>query len=81
MVHNQTVRKMEILGDNETSPILSKNLESQNHTKHIDVMYHHIWELVDDRKLEIEWIQSLSILANRLIIALLVGPFIKHQEQ
>lgn len=38
----QAVKRIEILGDNETSLILTKNPENQNHTKHIDVMHHYV---------------------------------------
>lgn len=78
MVSIQAVKKMEILKDNKTSPILTKNPKSQNCTKHIDVINHHIWELVDNGELGIERIQSLSILANRLIKVFPAGPFKKH---
>ena len=43
-----------MLGDNKTSFTLIKDPESQNHTKHIDVIYHHIRELVENEKLVIE---------------------------
>lgn len=51
---DQVVRKIKILKDNETSFTLTKDPESQNRTKCIDVIYYHIWELVDDGKLRIE---------------------------
>ena len=42
-----------MLGDNKTSLTLTKNLESQNQTKHIDVIYHHIQRLIKDGELGI----------------------------
>ena len=45
-----------MLGDNETSLTLPKDLKSQNGIKYINVIHHHIRELVDDGELEIEWI-------------------------
>ncbi len=45
-----------MLEDNKTSLILTKDPESQNRTKYINLMYHHIGELVDVGELEIEWI-------------------------
>ena len=45
---------------------LTKDLESQNCTKHINVMQYYVQGLVEDRKLGIEYISTLSILAYRL---------------
>lgn len=47
LLPEQAVRRMEMLGDNETSLTLTKNPESQNRTKHIDVMHHHVRGLVE----------------------------------
>ena len=58
---------MKMLDDNETSLILTKDSKSQNRTKHINVMNHHIRKLVEDEKLTIEWIESSIILADGLI--------------
>lgn len=77
----QAVRKMEMLGDNETSLTLTKDHESQYRTKHIDVMHHHIRELVEEGELGIEWIHSSSMLADGLTKALPAGPFKKHREE
>ena len=41
-------------GDNEASISLTKNPESQNRTKHIDVQHYYIRELVNDKELTIE---------------------------
>lgn len=40
-------------GDNEASLSLTKNPESQHRTKHIDVQYHYIRELVNDKELDV----------------------------
>lgn len=45
-----------MLRDIEISFTLIKDPESQNCTKYIDVIYYHIWKLVDDGKLKIKWI-------------------------
>ena len=54
LLPKQAVRKMEMLGDNKTSLTLTKDLESQNQTKHIYVMHHHVRGLVGDGKLGIK---------------------------
>ena len=40
-----------MLSDNKTSFTLTRDLESQNSTKHIDVMYHHVRELMENGEL------------------------------
>lgn len=49
----QAIKRIEILGNNEISLILIKNLESQNHTKHINIIYYQIQRLVKERELKI----------------------------
>ena len=43
-----------MLDNNETSFTLTKNPKSQNRTKHINVIYHHIQRLVKDGELGIK---------------------------
>lgn len=43
-----------MLGDNETSLILTRDLESQNYTKYIDVMYYYVQKLIENGELGIE---------------------------
>lgn len=50
----QAVRKMEMLSNNKTSLILTKDPKSQNQIKYIDVIYHHLQGLVEDGELTIE---------------------------
>lgn len=45
---------MKMLVVNEMSLILIKDPESQNCIKHIDVIHHHILELMDDGELRIK---------------------------
>lgn len=67
--------------DNKTNLTLTKDLESWNCTKHIDVMYYHIQGLVEDGELGIEWISNLSMLANGLTKSLSATTFKKYQEK
>lgn len=73
--------KMEMFEDNKISLILMKNPKSQNCTKHINMILHHIWRLVDDERLRIEWIQGSSMLANKLIKVFPIRPFKKHRDE
>ena len=70
-----------MLGDNKTSLTLRKDLKSQNQTKHINVIYHHIRELMEDGELRIKYIPSALILADGLTKALPAITFKSHQEK
>lgn len=43
-----------MLSNNKMSYTLTKNPESQNQTKHINMICHHIYRLVEDRKIKIK---------------------------
>ena len=45
---------MKIFIDNEMTFILTKDLESQNYEKYINVIYHYMSKLIENRELEIE---------------------------
>ena len=78
LLPKQVVRKMEMLGDNKTSLTLTKDSKSQNRTKHIYVMHHHVQGLVKKGELGIEWIPSLSMLADGITKAFITRLFKKY---
>lgn len=49
---------------NKISIIIIKNVESKTKIKYIDIEYHYIYKLFDNKEVEIEWICSTSILAE-----------------
>lgn len=51
---DKAIREMKMLDNNKTNLILIKDFESQNCIKHIDIIYHHICERVEDRETSIE---------------------------
>ena len=53
-LRRQVVRRIEMLEDNKISLTLIKDLESQNNTKPIDIIYYHIQGPMEDRELGIE---------------------------
>ena len=81
LLPEQAIKKMEMLGDKETSLILTRDLESQNCTKRIYVIHHHIQELVENGELAIEWISNSNMLVHGLTKALPAGLFKRHQEE
>ena len=68
-----------MLDDHEISFTLTRDLESQNCTKHIDMIHHYIYELVEDGEISIKWILSTDMLADGLTKALPAGLFKRHQ--
>ena len=78
LLPKQAIRKIKMLGDNETSLMLTKDPESQNCIKHIDVIHHHVRELVENGKLAIKGISSSNILVDGLTKGLSAGLFKRH---
>ncbi len=72
-------RGLTLNGNNEASISLTKNLESQNRTKYIDVQHHYIRELVNNKELKIEWVPSAKMLADGMMKALPADQFKKHR--
>lgn len=54
---------------------LIKNVENQHHTKHINVQYYYIRELVNERELTVKWILDLEMLVNGIIKGLSTETF------
>ena len=61
--------------DNKISIMLTKNTESQYQIKYIDIQHWYIQELMDKRELELSWICSSSILADKFTKALSIDIF------
>lgn len=60
------VLKITLLSDIESSILLTINAESQNRIKHINVIHHFMRKIVEDRKLEINWVAGPAMLADAL---------------
>lgn len=78
LLPENAVREMKMLSDNEISLTLTKNPKSQNQTKYIDVIYHYIHKLINDRELAIEQIKKSAMLADGLIKTFPIGSFKKY---
>lgn len=57
---------IKLLGDNKGSIHLSKNPEYHRRTKHIDIKYHYIRQLVEDKDLTIDYIPTAQMAADIL---------------
>lgn len=69
---------MKMPDNNEINFILTKNFKSQNPIKYINIIYHHMCKMMEDRKLAIKQIKSSAILADGLIKAFFAATFKKH---
>ena len=75
----EAVENLTLYGDNEMSIALTKNIESQHRTKHINVQYHYIRELVNEGELTVKWIPGSEMLADGMTKALPTETFRKHR--
>ena len=78
LLPKNAVREIKMFGNNKTSFTLTKDPKSQNWTKHINVMQHHVRKLVKDEELAIDWIESSAMLADGLTKAFSTALFKKH---
>lgn len=73
------IKDVTLHDNNEMSITLTQNVESQYWIKHIDVQYHYIRELVNEKKLIVRWVPSSEILADGMTKELQTKTFRKHQ--
>lgn len=74
------ISKITLLGDNESSIPLTRNAESQNRTKHIDVIHHFVRGVVEDGELEVNWVPGPAMLADAMTKSLPVQQFRRNRE-
>ena len=54
LLPDNAVREMKMLSDNKISFTLMKDLKDQNWIKYIDVIYHNVCGLVEDKEFDIK---------------------------
>ena len=69
-----------LLGDNKGSLALTKNSEHYQRTKHIDIKYHYIRQLIEDNNVTIDYISTDKITANILTKSLIIKIFQKSRR-
>lgn len=67
--------------DNNGSIDLAHNPENHNRTKHIDVRFHYIRQLVENNEVELPWIETGKMLADTLTKPLGPAKFIQFRAQ
>ncbi len=75
----EVVEGLTLHGDNKMSIALTKHVESQYCTKHIDVQHHYIQELVNEGELTVKWILGSEMLADGMTKALSTKTFRKYR--
>ena len=70
-----------IYGDSQSAIALVRNPEFHARTKHIDVAIHYIRELVEDQKINLQYIQTEKMLANMLTKPLKKVRHIKNVDE
>ena len=55
-----------ILGDNQSALRLTTNPEFHAKSKHIDIQYHYIRELLEDGAIEVDYVQTCEMVADCL---------------
>jgi hypothetical protein len=66
--------------NNQSAIMIAKNLEFYNHTKHIDVHYHFLWQVVKDGMVELCYTPTRDQVANALTKGLPPTSFNKFQD-
>lgn len=74
----KAVEDVILYSDNKMSITLTKNIEGQHRTKYINVKHHYIKKLINMKKLTIEWILGLKMLADRMTKSLPTKTFRKY---
>jgi len=63
---DNTTLNITLLDDNESSIKLMHNAKQHSCTKHINIQHHYIQNMINDKKLIVEWIFTNEMLADKL---------------
>lgn len=70
-----------IYGDNQGSIFISSNPVQERRTKHIDIRYHYVRELVESKEIEILFVEGNNNPADMFTKNLSHVKFLKFREQ
>ena len=74
---NESVREISILEDNQSAICLAKNPQVHGRTKHIDIKYHFIRDMVDTGRIKLTYCASEDMIADMLTKGLPIKQFEK----
>ena len=69
-----------LFGDNKGSNALTANPEHHSRTKHIDIKYHYIRQLVEDKEVDIQYIPTAEMAADILTKPLNASAFERGRQ-
>ena len=69
-----------LLDDNKGSLVLTKNSKHHQRTKHIDIKYHYIRQLIEDNNVTIDYIPTDKIATDILTKPLTIKIFQKNRR-
>ncbi len=80
-ITHQSVSLTQLKRDNQASLMLIKNAHIHKRLKHIDIIYHHIWDLHKKNQISVNFIFSQDMIADELIKSLFQQNFKRFIEQ
>lgn len=76
----QNSRTVDMRGDNQGAIALIKNPHLHERSKHIDVCYHHIRDLAEKERLDIQYISTAEMPADGLMKPLAQVAFTRFKD-
>ena len=78
---HKEISSLQLRDDNQTVLTLIKNVHVHERSKHIDIVYHHIWDLHQRNQIKIDFISSWDMFVNDLTKLLLRQNFKNFMNQ
>ena len=76
--HIQTIP---ICGDNQGSIFIGSNPVQERRSKHIDIRYHYVWQLAEEKKIDLFWVEGSDNPADLFTKNLGIEKFVKFRSQ
>ena len=74
------IKTVPICRDNQGSIFIGSNPVQEHHSKHIDIHYHYIWQLVEDKKIDLYYIPGVENPADLFTKNLPAAKFLKFRK-
>ena len=74
------IKTVPICGDNQSSIFIGSNPVQECHSKDIDICYHYIQQLVEDKKIDLYYRPGVENLADLFTKNLPAAKFLKFRE-
>ena len=76
-----TLKAIPIYGDNQGSIFIGSNPVQERHTKHIDIHYHYVCQCIEDKNVEIMFIEGSTNPADMFTKNLGIQKFSQFRAQ